>query len=117
MKKYTDHTYADCPKPSQHHKAAHRLIEPKPAAHTPTLAIVPEDATHIAFVNGPTISKEQILSASELIKELVKAVKAQMQIRDMKKPTKLDEALCWRDNDDLANKCAVEAIARAEGRV
>lgn len=32
MKKYTDHAYADCPEPQNHHKAAHRLIPP-PVAH------------------------------------------------------------------------------------
>lgn len=78
------------------------------------LTIVPESATHIAFVNGPTLTKEQILSSSELIKELVKALKAQMQMRNMKHPRKLEEELCWRDNDDLANKWAVEALAKAE---
>lgn len=88
-------------------------------AHLPEtmLTIVPESATHIAFVNGPTLTKEQILNASELIKELVKALKAQMQMRDMKKPTKLDEAISWRDNDDLANKWAVEALAKVRPQI
>lgn len=26
MKKYKDHSYAECPKPNSHHKAKHRLI-------------------------------------------------------------------------------------------
>lgn len=29
MKKYSDHLYADCPDPKNHHKAAHRLITMK----------------------------------------------------------------------------------------
>lgn len=52
----------------------------------------------------------------EIIADLLKALKAQIQMRDTSKPTKLQVALCWRDNDDLANKWAHEAIAKGEDR-
>lgn len=45
---------------------------------------------------------------------LVKALKAQIQMRDMKKPKKLEEELSWRDNDDLANKWAIDSLAAWE---
>lgn len=48
---------------------------------------------------------------------LVEALKAQMQMRDMARPKKLDEALSWRDNDDLANKLATEALSSHEKAV
>ena len=50
---------------------------------------------------------ESLLDEKE---KLIKALKAQMQMRDMKKPTKIEEALSWRDNDDLANKWALAAL-------
>lgn len=52
----------------------------------------------------------------EIIADLLRALKAQIQMRDTTKPTKLQAALCWRDNDDIANKLAQEAIAKAEGK-
>lgn len=73
------------------------------------IIFLPENAAFIVrAVNA--YEKDQ-----EIIKDLLKALKAQIQMRDTTKPTKLQEALCWRDNDDLANKYAQEAIAKAEG--
>lgn len=46
--------------------------------------------------------------------QLLAALKAQMQMRDMNRPTKLDEALTWRQNDYLADKMADDAIAEFE---
>lgn len=68
-----------------------------------------EDAFIVCAVNA--FEKDQ-----EIIRDLLKALKAQMQMRNMTKPTKLDEAMCWRDNDDLAEKWALEAITKAEGK-
>lgn len=39
------------------------------------------------------------------------ALLACMQMRNFSRPQKLDEALTWRDNDDLAKKWADEALA------
>ena len=48
---------------------------------------------------------------TKLEEALLVALKAQMQMRDMKRPTKLDEALTWRENDLYADKLAQEAMA------
>ncbi len=44
------------------------------------------------------------------VRGLRKALKGQMQMRDTAKPTKLVEHMAWRDNDDLADKWAKEAL-------
>lgn len=50
-------------------------------------------------------------SFKTLAGELAEALKAQIQMRDMKKPTKLEEELSWRENDELAAKMGEEALA------
>lgn len=47
----------------------------------------------------------------KIARELAEALKAQIQMRDMKKPTKLEEELSWRENDELAAKMGEEALA------
>jgi len=50
-----------------------------------------------------------------LVGELVEAIKALRTMRDAgPKPQKLDEALTWRANDELAESMAINALARAE---
>ena len=49
----------------------------------------------------------------ELIRELVEALKAERQMRKASPPKKLDEELCWRDNDEKADRMAVAALAKA----
>lgn len=41
---------------------------------------------------------------------LREALIAQIKMRDTKKPTKLDEALSWRENDELADRLARAAL-------
>lgn len=55
--------------------------------------------------------KDDIQTYRAAAEGLEKALKAQIQMRNMKRPTKLDEALSWRDNDDLASKWATDALA------
>ena len=47
---------------------------------------------------------------------LVKALKAQITMRDMKKPQKLEEELSWRENDELADRLAKEALTENPGQ-
>jgi len=46
--------------------------------------------------------------------DLLAACKALLQMNETSKPRKLDEALTWRHNDELATNMAKEAIAKAE---
>ncbi len=47
--------------------------------------------------------------------ELLAACKALLVVMDCgSKPRKLDEALTWRENDELARSIAIAAIAKAE---
>ena len=55
--------------------------------------------------------ESQLADARAMLEKMVKALKAQAQMRDMSKPQKLDEALSWRDNDDLAKKWTEDALA------
>ncbi len=57
-----------------------------------------------------------ILTKEQIMEMLVKALKAEIQMRDFSKPKKLDEALAWRDNDELAHKWSSEALAAYAAR-
>ena len=49
--------------------------------------------------------------------ELLAALRAMVCMMDMSpKPEKLNAAITWRENDELARSMADKAIARAEGR-
>jgi hypothetical protein len=48
---------------------------------------------------------------TKLEEQLLVALKAQIQMRNTMKPTKLDEALTWRENDLYADKLAEVAIS------
>lgn len=50
----------------------------------------------------------------EAVELTVKALKAQIQMRDMKSPRKLEEHLCWRENDELAASWAEQALEQAK---
>jgi hypothetical protein len=54
--------------------------------------------------------EKQLLKKNEKIEKLIKALKAQIQMRNFKTPTKLIEELSWGENDDLANKWTEEAL-------
>jgi len=69
----------------------------------PTLTIVPEHATHVAFINGGTYPRELIATAPELL-EALKEVKAVFEASGAVEPFKAQyEVVC-------------QAIAKAEGR-
>lgn len=55
-----------------------------------------------------------MVTACNAHEALLKALKAQIQMRDMARPKKLEEAISWRENDELADRWAKEAIALAE---
>src|ERR1700676_1035431 len=54
MKKYKDHSYADCPEPKKHHHASHRLIEESKPVHTPLPWKV--DGKSILFANDKVLA-------------------------------------------------------------
>lgn len=57
---------------------------------------------------------EQIVLACNAHKDLLTACEAMLVVTDKgEKPRKLDEALTWRQNDELARRMAKDAIAKA----
>lgn len=69
--------------------------------------------TYHVFV--PSESYDQLLADRDrwkkLAGELAKALRAQIQMRDSVHPKKLDEHLCWVEDDDLANRWATDVLA------
>jgi hypothetical protein len=67
-----------------------------------------EERSNITFIIKLQADRDRWRTLAGKIAE---ALKAQRQMRDMNKPRKLDEAISWRDNDDLAEKLTAEALA------
>lgn len=80
--------------------------------HTPTLAIISKNATHIAFVNGPTVERAQALRAvnahEELLDMVYRAIPYLEEITKdpLYKPGAVAETI----------RKMKQAIAKAEGR-
>lgn len=60
--------------------------------------------------NGEEDLRHENKYLQDRITKLEGALKAQMKIRSIAKPEKLDEALTWRQNDELADRLAKQAL-------
>ena len=65
----------------------------------------------IAFRARAETAEAELARVREALAATVKAMEASITMRNFTKPTKLDEALCWVENDELAMKWANEARA------
>lgn len=71
-----------------------------------------EEQARLLGMSGSREAKliAELAAAKAKIERLREALIAQMKMRDMNHPTKLDEALCWRENDELADRLARAAL-------
>ena len=66
------------------------------------------------FDKGAHGYRAQLAAQSRALEEAIKAVKALLTVMDNgPKPVKLDEALSWRQCDELARKMAEDVLRRA----
>ena len=83
-------------------------MNPIPATHwtDPGLA-------RIARIESPAVLQALVVQKDEEIRELVRALQAMVIMSDRgERPRKLDEALTWLQNDELARQLVDKALAK-----
>lgn len=91
MKKYSQHSYADCEDPNNHHKKEHwkKEIEAKSAAHTP----MPPSYTLIPWIHSENHPTDIIDEKGDFIARCLRSENAAFIVRAVNSHERLIDAL------------------------